>query len=777
MRAASQRQRRPSGCLEMGDSSVMPAESTRPGFDLGICDQDPIRVPGSIQPSGVLLALAGDPARIVCASSNLREHLGRDAAELIGQPLSAALGEDYAARLSGDLYGLRPSETPVYLRTVSAPREDSPCCAYHVLVHANPDGKQVLELECADAQESILFKDLYPLVTTFVTQLQGMRSEHELASLAAEEVRRITGFDRVMVYRFDKGWNGTVIAEDRNDELPSYMDHRFPASDMPAQARELYRLNRVRLIVDCNDQPVPLVTANNHNGSGPLDLTFSVLRSVSPVHLEYMRNMGTAAAMSVSILRKGELWGLISCHHHAPKRVPYDVRVACDFLTQVLSLQLEAAEYSSEYTERIRLKNIEGRLLAQMTRNDSFVEALVEAGDDLLNFEEASGAAVVSRDDCRLLGRTPTLSQVREICDWFAEQGDGDSIHTDRLGEVFPRAKEFEDVASGVLAVRISKLHRSYLLWFRPEVVRIVKWRGEPQTITSDGDNSRLHPRGPFETWKETVRGTSLPWRRAQIEAALDLRNVVVGLVLRKAEELAEVNSELQRANNELEAFSYSVSHDLRAPFRHIVGYAELLREHESDRLSDRGKRYAETIIESAQYAGKLVDDLLNFARISRTSINLVSVDMNQLAHEVIRELSEASRQPVISWECADMPQVTGDPMMLRLVWRNLLTNAVKYTRDREQPRISIGCEAGAEEIVFWVQDNGVGFDMRYVDKLFGVFQRLHRMEEFEGTGIGLANVRRIISRHKGRTWAKGEVGKGATFYFTLPTSSETEVS
>ena len=755
---------------------MMSREITTSVLDLSTCDQEPIHIPGSIQPSGVLLGLTGTPARIICASANLNAHFGPRAEDVIGKPLAAALGEETASRLAVDLEGVQASDTPVYLRTIAAPTEHGPFYSYHALVHASPDGTKVLELEGADAEESILFKDLYPLVTTFVTELQGLRSESELTSLAAEEVRRITGFDRVLVYRFDKDWNGTVIAESRNDELPSYMDHRFPATDIPQQARELYRLNRLRLIADCSYRPVPLL-ANGKGSSRPLDLTFSVLRSVSPVHLEYMRNMGTVASMSVSVLRKGQLWGLISCHHRTPRRVPYDVRVACDFLTQVLSVQLEAAEYSSEYAERIHLKTIEGRLLAEMTAHDSFVDGLAYAADDLLNLAEACGAAVISRDECRLIGNTPMLEQVREICDWFGGQGDGEITHTECLAEVFPRAKAYEDVASGVLAVRISKLHRSYLLWFRPEVIRTVKWGGEPQKLSSNGDNRRLHPRKSFETWKETVRGTSLPWRHSQIEAALDLRNVVVGIVLRKAEELAEVNSELQRANNELEAFSYSVSHDLRAPFRHIVGYAELLREHESAQLSERGKRYAQTIIESAQYAGTLVDNLLNFSRISRTSMNKASVDSNQLVAEVIRELSEFNPERDITWKCGDLPRVNGDPMMLRLVWRNLLTNAVKYSRDREETSIAIGCKADEEETTFWVRDNGVGFDMRYVDKLFGVFQRLHRMEEFEGTGIGLANVRRIISRHKGRTWAEGEVGKGATFYFTLPCSSESEVS
>lgn len=758
----------------------MISSSTVAPVDLTTCDREPIHLPNSIQPSGVLLALNQD-LKVVFASANLRQHFQIDAADSIGNPLAAAIGSEYGSRLERDLASVNLGATTVYLQTISAPLVDGPYYAYHALAHRSRDRFTILELEGADAQESVLFKDLYPLVTKFVSQLQGLRDPHDLTVLAAEEVRRVTDFDRVLVYRFDKDWHGTVVAESRNDRLPSYLDHRFPASDIPQQARELYRLNRLRIIADAEYTPVPLISKPNGNHSAHLDLTYSVLRSVSPIHLEYMRNMGTMSSMSISILRNGQLWGLISCHHHVPKRVPYDVRVACDFLGQVLSVQLEAAEYSSEYAERIRLKTIETALLAEMSAHDNFVDGLVAAGNDLLRFAEASGAAVIARDECRLIGRTPNTDQVKAICEWYANESDGEIMNTECLSEVFPPAKAFEDVASGVLAIRISKLYRSYLLWFRPEVIRTVKWGGEPHKVGGD-PALRLHPRKSFETWKETLRGESLPWRRSQIEAAVDLRNTVVGIVLRKAEELAEISGELERANRELEAFSYSVSHDLRAPFRHIVGYAELLRETESDRLSERGRRYIKSVIESGQYAGTLVDNLLNFSRIGRTTLTMVPVDMNRLASEVVQELSEDAEAAEaddrrIAWSISDLPQVTGDPVMLRLVWRNLLNNAVKYSRNRQEAKIYVGCESREEEILFSVSDNGVGFDMRYVDKLFGVFQRLHRMEDFEGTGIGLANVRRIISRHKGRTWAEGEVGKGATFYFTLPASPEREVN
>jgi light-regulated signal transduction histidine kinase (bacteriophytochrome) len=287
-------------------------------------------------------------------------------------------------------------------------------------------------------------------------------------------------------------------------------------------------------------------------------------------------------------------------------------------------------------------------------------------------------------------------------------------------------------------------------------------------------DQVRIHPRKSFEAWKETVRLRSTPWREAQEEAARELRNSIVGIVLRKAEEMAELNAELERSNKELEAFSYSVSHDLRAPFRHIVGYAELLR----DRLASRDEpaademRYIDTITESANFAGTLVDNLLMFSQMGRSMLTIIPVDLNALVEEVRRGLAGEVGRRQIEWRVGRLPTVRADLFMLRLVVQNLLSNAIKYTRPRgDAAVIEVGAGEDDREWVVHVRDNGIGFDMRYVDKLFGVFQRLHRIEDFEGTGIGLANVRRIVSRHGGRTWAVGAVDRGATFHFSLPKS------
>jgi len=369
--------------------------------------------------------------------------------------------------------------------------------------------------------------------------------------------------------------------------------------------------------------------------------------------------------------------------------------------------------------------------------------------------------------------------EVRALYRWLSERDDSEEVFvSEALSEAFPAAAAFAERASGLLAISVSKKYASYILWFRPEVVRTVKWGGNPvKAVRPDpeGGPDRLHPRKSFEIWKETVKGRYMPWTLPEVEAAKDLRASVLGIVLRRAEELAAISEELQRSNKELEAFSYSVSHDLRAPFRHIVGYSNLLKTREGANLSEKGRHYVETIIEAAFSAGTLVDNLLSFSQMGRHALNKVTGDLNALVEEVRRKVQrDITPDRTVRWEIGDLGRVHADPVMLRLVIENLLSNAVKYSRGKPVAVVEIGRAPPQDgEAVFYVRDNGAGFDMAYVDKLFGVFQRLHRVEEFEGTGIGLANVRRIVERHGGRTWAEGRLGEGATFYFTLPIREE----
>ncbi|MCJ2047783.1 GAF domain-containing protein [Methylobacterium sp. J-078] len=753
------------------------------GVELTACDREPIHRLGTLQPHGFLIAFRLPDRRIVQASANAPRLLGSgDAIGLDAAAYVPSLADEVEGGIAPERDGAQ------YLRTVTLDTREGPR-AYDLAAHACGD-LTILEFEAvASASASDHSLDaLYPRLSRFVEGLHGAGSVEDLCHLLAVDIRHITGFDRTLVYRFDRDWNGTVVAEDGNGVLPSYLDLRFPATDIPAQARELYRRNRLRIIPDAGYVPVPILRAPDLAEAEPLDLSQSILRSVSPVHVEYMRNMGTMASMSVSILVDGALWGLISCHNETPRRVPLQARNACDFLTRIFALQLAAKERGAEAEQRLALGSIQARLLGYMAEEETFLDGLLNHADDVLALAGASGAAVISAERCRLLGATPPEADIWGIYRWLSSgPGGADLVATDALGEVYPPARAFADRASGLLAISISQKYASYVLWFRPEVVRTVKWGGDPSKAAIPdpaGGPDRLHPRKSFEIWKETLQGRALPWSLAETEAVKELRGSVIGIVLRRAEELASVSEELQRSNKELEAFSYSVSHDLRAPFRHIVGYSELLRSREGARLSDKGRHYVDTIIEAAFSAGTLVDNLLRFSQMGRHSLNPIAGDLNVLVEELRRAaLRDVPPDRVIHWAVQPLGTVYADPMMLRLVIENLLSNAVKYTRTRPEARIEIGRRdaqpsdprgegEAVDHPVFYVRDNGVGFDMAYVGKLFGVFQRLHRVEEFEGTGIGLANVRRIVERHGGRTWAEGAIGEGATFYFTLPSST-----
>ncbi len=737
------------------------------GLDLSACEREPIHVPGSIQPHGLLFVLSEADRSVLQVSENVTDALGRPVSQVLGRPLADVLGADVEARIVAELPRAPTRQRPVLLTTVALDGAAGAGRTFHAVAHRT-EGGIVLEFEAAPPADGAI--DFYPVLDTFAGRAEGAASVAELSAATAEDIRRLTGFDRVLVYQFDPDWHGTVVGEDRNDRLPSYLHHRFPASDIPAQARELYRHNRLRLIPDAGYRPVPLTPGVNPATGTPLDMTYSVLRSVSPVHVEYMKNMETVSSMSVSVLRDGRLWGLISCHHRDPKAVPFAVRTTCDLLARAVSRRLAALEHTRDYERRIGARAAYARLLAGMTDRLDFAAGLLDRPDDLLAFAEAQGAAVLTEGGCSHVGSTPTEEQVRGIAGWLFRDVRDEVYATDSLPAVYPPAEAFKDTASGLLAVAVSKLRPSYVLWFRPVVVRTIPWGGDPHTPAERaGEAVRLHPRRSFATWRETVRLRSLPWRPADVEAAAELRNAVVGVVLKKAEQLAELNAELERSNRELEAFSYSVSHDLRAPLRHVVGYAEMLREDAADSLSEHARRYVATIIESSEYAGILVDKLLAFSRLGRGELQKTRVDMNSLVREVRREVEAAAAGRQIVWRVGDLPVVDADVMMLRSAVRNLLDNAVKYTRGREEAVIEAGSRDEGGELVFFVRDNGVGFDMRYAGKLFGVFQRLHRMEDYEGTGIGLANVRRIVERHGGRAWAEGEEGRGATFYFSLP--------
>ena len=739
--------------------------------DLTNCDREPIHIPGSIQPHGFLLGIkhAQERLQIALASEN--------AAVYLRSPLNEVLGAELRSLVSSELIGLLENgilaegthgDLARFIGTTRLQPGSDGNAEFQVIGHRTGE-LYILEFE--ETPWAVGQGELNTVISNFVAALEETHSPAELCDAITKQVRQLTGFDRVMLYQFDAQDHGIVLSESRNDRLPSYLGLRFPASDIPKQARALYVLNRTRIIPDVDYQPSPLITFEELNGSGPIDLSLSTLRSVSPIHRDYMRNMGTISSMSVSIVSGGKLWGLISGHHSEPKMVPYLVRSACDVLSRIMSAQLVGTRQANDLAHAIRLKSVHSQLLTYMAAGENYIDGLVRHPDDLCAVTGAQGAAVVVGERCICLGDCPAEPDVYRLSNYVAEQIKDEVFVTNEIGREYPQAADLGSKACGVLAISLSQIHRMQIIWFRPEVVESVQWAGEPSKSQQVvGGELQIHPRHSFASWKEIVRGKSEAWNSVEVDSARDFRNAVLAIVLKRAEELADLASELEFTNKELEAFSYSVSHDLRAPFRHISGFAELLLKDTTQGLNEKGRRYLNTIAESAQFAGLLVDSLLNFSRITRTKMDLREIAMETLAADVWRDIEkEEIGEQRVEFTTGELPTILGDLNLMRQVLRNLFSNAAKYSRKKDLSKVHFDATKSIDEIIFSVKDNGVGFDNQYAHKLFGAFQRLHRMEEFEGTGIGLANVRRIISRMGGRTWAEGHEGEGAVFFFSLP--------
>ncbi|MBW4593433.1 MAG: GAF domain-containing protein [Brasilonema angustatum HA4187-MV1] len=743
---------------------------------------EPIHFSGSIQPHGILLVLSDPELTLVCVSANIQEQFGISE-DLLNQSLSTLLDVQVVDAIRQSLH-LIDSASPIKLQESILVSERS----FNGLVHRT-ENFIILELE--PTLPLGLFS-VPAFVRRAIAKLRQVSSSHEFLHLLTQELRRITEFDRVMVYQFDQYEAGTVMAEAKRDDLPSYLGLHYPATDIPEQVRALYARGLLRFIPDLTAQSISLVAACDPLMQQRLDLSLAVLRGVDPCCVEYHQNMGVAAIMVIALIHNQKLWGLIACHHQTPKYVPYEVREACELLGEFVSLELAKKVNSEELDYIIKLRSLQSEFVESISQVDNLKEALVNPAPRLLDLVNATGSAIYLEDEITLVGVTPTVEQVRVLIQWADTQVKDALFHTDSLPKLYPEAVVFKDVASGLVLLQISKVRRYYILWFRPEVLQTVNWAGDPNasiTISTDGSVT-LSPRQSFEKWQETVRLTSLPWKACELDQALDLRSAIVGIVLNKADELARINQELERTNQELDSFSYAASHDLKEPLRGIHNYSMLLLKGYESVLDQVGKNRLQTLIRLTRRMESLIDVLLKFSRLGQAELHLVPTDLNQLVNQVLEDLrvSHQDIQPDIRIPRL-LPTVVCDPILINEVFMNLLSNAFKYN-DKAEQWISIGYleqkeggRQGARDIsfnshtpslphsliTFYVQDNGIGIRARHLETIFRLFKRLHEQNLYGGgTGAGLTITKKIIERHGRQIWVESTVGIGSTFYFTL---------
>ena len=504
----------------------------------------------------------------------------------------------------------------------------------------------------------------------------------------------------------------------------------------------------------------------------PLDMSYCVLRSVSPIHIQYMKNIGAQASMSLSLIKDDALWGLIACHHHTPKQVSHAARIACEFLAHSVSLQIRGKEESEHQDYSRELRACVSRMVDSMTADGATLQQGLIRFQDVERCFQSTGAAVVTEDEVALVGKPPNEAQVRALLPWLNEQPVEDGVFScDRLPQGYPPAEEFKDRASGLLAIRIQDSRLQWLLWFRPEVVQTIKWAGDPnKPVEVDGQNGqiRLSPRLSFAQWKEENRGASEPWRSGELQVAAELRRAVVEVVLRRAKQLQQLNQDLSRSNMELEAFAYVASHDLKEPLRGIHNYSHMLMRSLAPKLDTSETERFQMVLRLSKRMDDLIESLLQYSRVGQMELTKDVFDTNAMVEQIISmmkgRLDETGTQIRIP---RPLPSASGDRIRVHEVFQNLIANAIKYN-DKPDGWVEIGYQE-RNPTVFYVRDNGIGIDPRHYETIFRIFKRLHTAEQYGGgTGAGLTIAKRIVERHGGRMWVESERGKGSTFLFTL---------
>lgn len=582
---------------------------TRPGdvprfgeADLTDCDREPIHVPGSIQPHGCLLVVDPTTGTLLQRAGDLVRILGREPAP--GDDLAALVGAENAARLLAKLPELATRPAPQTTWETALPGPAGPLDA---ILHLGEAGL-VVELEPA-GRTGAGMGDLLLRVQTMLAALAGREGLSDYLAACADEVRALTGFDRVMVYRFLEDGSGTVVAEAKAAEMDSYLGLRYPESDIPKQARALYLKSWTRAIPDVDYVPAPLIPPTSPVTGEPLDLGAVSLRSVSPLHVRYLRNMGVAASMSISIVHRGTLWGLIACHHRTPHHVPLEARGACELFGQVFSLQLESRLHAMVYEERLRKRRIVEDILSRLSREESLAEGLVRSHPSLLDLVAADGVAICIDGDFAALGDTLDRAGVERLVAVLNASDTSRIFATDRLDALLGEDATQASGLAGIVALSVSRTPKDWIFWFRREVVETVTWAGNPDKAVGSGADGGLTPRASFAAWRETVRGRCPPWRDVEIEAAGALRLAVLEIVVRRLDEIARERAKAEAHQRllvaELDHRVKNTLANIQALMRHTRrSQATLASYVESLELRIKAMAHAQSLLSESRWRG-----------------------------------------------------------------------------------------------------------------------------------------------------------------------------
>jgi chemotaxis family two-component system sensor kinase Cph1 len=738
---------------------------------LSNCDLEPIHIPSFIQPHGLLLAAMLPDLRIVYTSGNSIEFLGVAPAVILDQTLFELLGIESVASIQEALKEDQYLPNNVLLlnfAVAGAVRFD--VVAHHI--------GNLLCVELERATEESRSASLATRMEGAMRELGRPKTVQGLCSTLAPLIRTLTDYDRVMVYRFDRDGHGEVVAEDKASEMEPFLGLHYPATDIPVQARKLYLAQRVRTIVDVGFRPVPLLADPTLSRGEPLDMTYCGLRSISPMHIEYLTTMGVGATFALSLIHRNELWGMLICHHRTPKHLSPGMRSFCDLLGQTASLLIDVTQHAEESEERLNRNALLEVVRTALAEQESIAVAFTGNADAVLGLAAADGAFLRLGDQVHLIGRTPPISEAVAILDALASQLEHRPIVcSDQLGLLLPKFQHLARVASGVMMVSF-KAPGDGLVWFRPELSESVLWAGKPEVskdITEDG-SVRLSPRKSFAAWEEVQKGRSRPWQPVDEEAALGLQRTMSEKDLHN-----KLLSEQMLREKRIEALSHmagGLAHEINNPLAIIHGTAsnlQVLAKGDTPIPAVDVLKASNTIVETSDRAMRILNGLRGFAReAANDPMEWASIyDIAEQTFEMQQDRFATHQIKMALTLEPEIPLLLCRDVQIGQILTNLVNNAFDAITQHncEERWMSLEATVNSGQLQVEVTDSGPGIDDEARANLMQPF--FTTKTRGLGMGIGLSLSRAIAQDHGG-SLALVESSERTTFRLTLPIEQET---
>ncbi|WP_313580285.1 ATP-binding protein [Chishuiella sp.] len=712
------------------------------------CEEEKIQFLNEIQPFGYLIGVDSITYEVNFVSENINNLLNLSASLLLGKHIDDVF--DFKINYE-DILKLDKGD---FIRNVIVINSEK----YHFKNYLYKNNIYIeIEHHFDDKFDSINYYN-------FSEKILHTKTIEENWKNLVDAISFITSYERVMIYKFLEDGSGIVIEENVKNGLESYIGLRFPEFDIPSQARELYLKKKSRIVENIEAINIPIISKENNQ----IDLSYTSIRTLSPIHLEYLKNAGAYASFSISIVVNNKLWGLVACQNSTAKSISYNIRMQCELLTRLSRISY----INFKSNERIKFQNNFNETAIKLKENllveESLRSSITKNLKEILLLTKAEGIAFVNDDYCSLEGETPGIEEVLRIKEWAKKQGIDKLFYSNSFYKDYGKELNLSPLAAGVMFRFLDQTYNNFMIWFKKEENLKLKWAGQPHKIEKekiDENGNKIiyySPRTSFKYWEEEVLQKSFMWQKNEIYVAKEVLKIIIDTINTQSFKIHNLYEQLKEINEELDAFSYTVSHDLRTPLTVMKLNCQLLQKRLIEDKSSSSQ--IKNIIGEIDKIVEMMEEILVLSKTKKSDIQLEEIDPEFIIEKIVKELKIYYHTPNTSVDVENIYEIFGEKTMVYEVFLNTIGNAIKYSSLEAAPKIIINSYIENNNVIYHVTDNGIGIKKEDYSKMFKLFNRMSNTDGIKGNGIGLTIAQTMMKRMGGDICFESEEGNGTTF-------------